>query len=165
MAGKGWGPKRRKKVKKKEAAANVKKLKRNNLYRNLTRFLSSYHYFYFYGIFDVKIVFQNTRRIKSFFPYKDKLAPSLRSKVVYRANCWDCNDFYIGKTKRRLRDRKTEHFKALTTNCLIMLWDHFEILATGRSDMHCKIKESLLTRDLKPALYQNVGSERLHLYY
>ena len=33
-----------------------------------------------------------------------------------RANCWDCNDFYIGKTKRRLRDRKSEHFKALTTN-------------------------------------------------
>ena len=26
-----------------------------------------------YGIFNVKIVFQSTRRIKSFFPYKDKL--------------------------------------------------------------------------------------------
>ena len=38
-------------------------------------------------------------------------------------------------------------------------WDHFEILATGRSDMHCKIKESLLIRDLKPALNENVGSE------
>ena len=54
-----------------------------------------------YGIFNVKIVFQNTRRIKSFFPYKDKLAPSFRSKVVYRANFWNCNDFCIGKTKRR----------------------------------------------------------------
>ena len=104
-------------------------------------------------------VHQNTRRIKSFFPYKDKLAPSFRSKVVYRANCWDCNDFYIGKTKRRLRDRKTEHFKALTTNGhesaiadhVILTnhrikWDHFEILASGRSDMHCKIKE-LAVRD------------------
>ena len=62
----------------------------------------------------------------------------------------------IGKTKLRLRDRKTEHFKALTTNChesvLIMFssvtnhkikWDHFEILATGRSDIHCEIKESV----------------------
>ena len=67
----------------------------------------------FYGIFSLKIVFQNTQRIKSFFPYKDKLAPSFRSKVVYRANCCDCNDFYIGKTKRRLCDRKTEHFKKL----------------------------------------------------
>ena len=98
--------------------------------------------------------------------------------VVYRTNCWDCNDVYIGKTKRRLRDRKAEHFKALTTNChesaiadhVILTnhrikWDHLEILASGRSDMHCKIKESLLIRDLKPALNENVGSERLHLYY
>ena len=97
---------------------------------------------------------------------------------MYRGNCWDCNDFHIGKTKRRLRDRKTEHFKALTTNCYesaiadhVFLTNHrirldpFEILATGRSDMHCKIKESLLIRDLKPTLNENVGSERLHLYY
>ena len=35
--------------------------------------------------------------------------------------------------------------------------DHFEILATGRSDMHCKIKQSLFIRDLKPALNENVG--------
>ena len=34
----------------------------------------------FYDIFNVKIVFQNTRRIKSFFPYKDKLAPSFQVK-------------------------------------------------------------------------------------
>ena len=31
--------------------------------------------------------------------------------------------------------------------------------------VHCKIKDSLLIRDLKPALNENVGSERLHLYY
>ena len=31
-------------------------------------------------------------------------------------------------------------------------WDHFDILATGQSDIHCKIKETLLIRDLKPAL-------------
>ena len=84
-------------------------------------------------------------------------------------------------TKRRLRDKKTEHFKALTmltinyhesakisdhvflTNHRIK-WDHFEILATGRSDMHCKIKEPLLIRDLEPTLNENVGSEKLYLY-
>ena len=97
---------------------------------------------------------------------------------MYRANCWDCNDFCIGKTKSRSHDRKTEHFKTLTTNCQefaiadhIFLtnhrikWNHFEILATGRSDMHCKIKESLFIHDLKPALNENVGSEKLYLYY
>ena len=43
-------------------------------------------------------------------------------------------------------------------------WDHFDILARGRSDIHCKIKETLLIRDLKPALNENVGSEKLYLY-
>ena len=71
----------------------------------------------------------------------------------------------------RIYDRKTEHFIALTTNGhesaiadhVILTnhrikWDHFEILTSGRSDMHCKIKESLLICDLKPALNENVGS-------
>ena len=43
-------------------------------------------------------------------------------------------------------------------------WDHFEILATERSDIHCRIKESLLIKDLKPSLNENVGSEKLFLY-
>ena len=131
----------------------------------------------FYGCFDLKIIFRNTRRIKSFFPYKDRLNRSLMSKVVYKASCWDCDDFYIGKTKRPLHDRKTEHFKALAKSCHTsaiadhitstghnIKWDHFDILATGRSDLHCKIKETLLIRELQPALNENVGSEKLFLY-
>ena len=39
--------------------------------------------------------------------------------------------------------------------------DHFEILATGRSSIHCRIEESLLIKDLKPSLNENVGSENL----
>ena len=98
-----------------------------------------------------------------FFPHKDRLSRSLMSKVVYKASCWDCGDFYIGKTKRRLHGRKTENFKALTKSATLLplqitftstghniKWDHFEIITTGRSDIHCKIKETLLIRDLKP---------------
>ena len=70
----------------------------------------------FYSFVNVKVIFQNTRRMKSFFPYKDRLNRSQLSKVIYKASCWDCNDFYIGKTKRRLHDLKTEHFKALLKN-------------------------------------------------
>ena len=33
----------------------------------------------FYGYFNPTIIFRNTRRIKSFFPYKDRLNRSLRS--------------------------------------------------------------------------------------
>ena len=52
-----------------------------------------------------------------------------------------CNGFYIGKTKRRLHDRKTEHFKALAKNDNTsaiadhvkatghnIKWDQFDIL-------------------------------------
>ena len=42
-------------------------------------------------------------------------------------------------------------------------WDHFEIIATGKSDL-LKIKETLLISELKPSLNENVGSEKLFLY-
>ena len=40
-------------------------------------------------------------------------------------------------------------------------WDHFEIIATGKSNLQCKIKETLLISELKPSLNENVGSEKL----
>ena len=43
-------------------------------------------------------------------------------------------------------------------------WDNFDILATGRSDIHCKIKETLLIGDLKQAFNENVGCEKRFLY-
>ena len=131
----------------------------------------------FYGFVNLRVIFNNTCRIKSFFPYKDRINRSQRSKVVYRANCWDCDSFYVGKTKRRLHDRKTEHFKALSLGCHAsaladhvistghnIKWDHFDILTTGKSDLQCKIKETLLISELKPSLNENVGSEKLFLY-
>ena len=42
--------------------------------------------------------------------------------------------------------------------------DRFEILASEKCDVQCKIKEILLIQDLKPALNENVGSEILFLY-
>ena len=37
-------------------------------------------------------------------------------------------------------------------------------IATGKSDLQCKIKETLLISELKPSLNKNVGSEKLFLY-
>ena len=95
-------------------------------------------------------------------------------KLCIRLVVGTARNFYIGKTKRRLHDRKTEHFKAIASNCHAsaigdhvtstghnLKWDHFDILAKGRSDTHCKIKETLFIRDLKPALNENVGSAKL----
>ena len=43
----------------------------------------------------------------------------------------------------------------------LKMWD---ILPTGKSDLQCKIKETLLISELKPPLNENVGSEKLFLY-
>ena len=64
--------------------------------------------------------------------------------------------------------RKLSHVSALadhiTSTGHNIKWEHFGVLATGRSDIRCKIKEILLIRDLQPALNENVGSEKLFLY-
>ena len=77
----------------------------------------------------------------------------------------------------RLQDRKTEHFKALTksdhslaivddmkTTGHNINWDHFDILASGKTDFHCRIKKALLIQELQPSLNVNVSSEKLMLY-
>ena len=111
----------------------------------------------FYSFVNVKVIFQNTRRIKSFFPYKDRTNRSQLSKVIYKTSCWDCNDFYLGKTKRRLNDQNTEHFKALlkhdhssaiadhvkTTGHNIK-WDHFDIVHPARLTTTVKLRRPCL---------------------
>ena len=76
-----------------------------------------------------------------------------------------------------MRGKRKTLFKALTSNSHSsaiadhmtqtghrIKWDHFDIFGPGQSDIHCKIKETLLIRDLKPALNENVGREKLLLY-
>ena len=127
---------------------------------------------------NLKIIFQNTRRIKSFFPYKDRLNSSQQSKVIYKAGCWECNDFYVGKTKRRLHDSKTEDLKAPSRNDhTSAIADHvkttghnikrrhFEILASCKTDYLCKIKDTLFSQEpVKLAFNVNISSERVMLY-
>ena len=109
-------------------------------------------------------------------PTQGPTQPIVLSKVIYKASCWDCNDFYIGKTKRNLYDRKTKHFKALlkhdhssaiadhvkTTGHSIK-WDHFDILASSKTDYHCKVKETLFIQELQSVLNANVSGEKLLL--
>ena len=121
----------------------------------------------FYSFVNLKIVFQSTRCIKSFFPYKDRINRSQQCRVIYRAKCWDCNGFYIGKTKRRLHDTEENRTLALAKNNNTSAiadyvkatghnWDHFNILAKGKTDYHCKIKETLFIQELELPFNFNV---------
>jgi len=40
-------------------------------------------------------------------------------------------------------------------------WEQLDILASGKTDYHCKVKETLFIQDLQPALNANVSSEKL----
>ena len=70
----------------------------------------------------------------------------------------------ISKHSRRIVKHQPLRITLLQLDNDNIKWDHFEILATGRSDIHCRIKESLLIKDLKPSLNENVGSEKIFLY-
>ena len=77
------------------------------------------------------------------------------------------DDFMIEKlnTSRPLLKMTTrlplqDHVKTTGHN---IKWDHFGILTSGKPDYHCKIKETLLIQELKPAFNVNVTSEKLML--
>ena len=57
----------------------------------------------FYGFNDLRVIFPKHTSYQVSFPLQRQAQPFSN---VQRASCWDCQDFYIGKTKRRLHDRK-----------------------------------------------------------
>ena len=74
-------------------------------------------------------------------------------------------------------DREKEHFLSLTQpqNYKSAIGDHmlatghsvdhgFDVLASGRTNIHCLIKESLLIQENNPELNENIGSEKLWLF-
>ena len=55
-----------------------------------------------------------------------------------------------------------DHVNATGHN--ILMWGHFEILVSGKSDYDCKITKHLFLQDLKPAFNVNISGEKLRLY-
>ena len=104
------------------------------------------------------------------------LAIAGKELLLASSVCWDTNSTTF-KLLSVLHDRKTEHFKALAksdhssaiadhvkTTGHDIKWDHFDILSSGKTDFHCKIKETLFIQELKPSLNVNISSERLLLF-
>ena len=66
-----------------------------------------------------------------------------------------------GLTKNDNTSAIADHVKATGHN---IKWDRFDILAKGKTDYHCKIKETLFVQEFEPAFSVNVGSEKLTPY-
>ena len=57
----------------------------------------------------LRIVFKPARTLKVLSKLKSQIPLLMKSKVVYRVNCLNCSEFYIGKTVRNLGTRLKEH--------------------------------------------------------
>jgi hypothetical protein len=134
---------------------------------------------------NMKIVFKTSRRLSSFFSFKDRIPKSLASGVIYKFTCSECNLSYIGCTKRFWEKRLEEHLhiSALTGKPLNGLQvfaplqhvksgtciarptrSDFTIIGRETNPYIMLIKESILIRTTKPKLNNNDTSVQLHLF-
>ena len=57
----------------------------------------------------LSIIFTDGKKISYFFGFKDTVADTLRSSLIYKFQCRRCNSTYVGKTTRHLGTRISEH--------------------------------------------------------
>ena len=117
--------------------------------------------------FKIDIVWNSTRKVRHFFPFKDRLPKHLCSNVLYRYSCEGCNSFYIGKTARHFLVREYEHLgvsirtgknykynpKNVNNSAILKHInesetctgniDDFTMIGSARCDYHLKIIRSL----------------------
>ena len=62
-----------------------------------------------YSQIQFRCLFNNKRRISSYFPFKDQIPLMVSSNIIYKYSCAQSQSIYIGETKRHLISRICEH--------------------------------------------------------
>jgi len=128
-----------------------------------------------------RMIFTNSRTIRSFFPTKDPFPKHLCSNIVYSYKCSSCNARYIGSTSRNLKMRYCEHkgvsyrtLRPLSSPMHSLIRDHslktnhevkfedFSIVRKTQDLIDLRILESLLIKEIKPNLNNNESSVTLY---
>ena len=138
-----------------------------------------------YSTAKLKIVFKSGMKLGNFFKFKDSIPSHIRSLVVYKFKCSSCNATYIGKTERHHKVRTCDHLgisyktgKPLKFNpdSTTAIKDHirstghkndfenFEIIACGKNNLECLIKESILIKKFRPQLNKQLKEFKLSLF-
>ena len=117
---------------------------------------------------NIKVIFQSKNRLSSFFKFKDSIPLHLRSHLIYKFQCSNCNITYYGETERHLKVRAGEHIKYVSVNKKSSVKDHcllsghacsfedFTVLSYESHRFKRLIKESLLVNKDKPLLKKQV---------
>ena len=113
---------------------------------------------------EINLVFSSFK-IKNLMNVKDSVPKSLRSKVIYKFKCAECNFAYVGETSRHLSTRVREHlhsnknshiYKQLkgSEKCRKSCSDDcFKVLDVASGYNHLKINP--LTLDVVPEQHKN----------
>ena len=116
-----------------------------------------------------------TRKLVEYFsedlPKPELVSPNVKSTTVRTRKSTKIDegydDYMIG-----IPNISRLSYKLVTLPLLLVIstghhikWDHLEILATAKSDLQCRIKETLLISDLKSSLNENVGREKLLSFF
>ena len=116
---------------------------------------------------NIKVIFQSKNRFSSLFKFRDSVPLYLRSHLIYKFQCSNCNVFYWGKTVHHLKVRTGEHISttaftgknvknnkksAIKDHCFLpypmCFFDDFTVLNYESHKFRRLIKESLhVTKD------------------
>ena len=129
-----------------------------------------------------KFVHINSFKIGSFFPFKDKLPPPIRSSIIYCYECPNCQLGYLGSSTRALKLRLDDHIgrssrtgrplnnpqpsaireHAEQCKCVIKPTD-FKIIDSISQECKLRILESIYIKQLKPVLNKDTSALPLNI--
>ena len=122
----------------------------------------------------LQVVYKAALKLSTLSRLKDQIPLLSNSHVVYRVDCKNCKEFYVGMTCRRLEQRMKEHSQsdnsAIYKHCEecrhLADFEMPQILARDNCQSRLYTKEALLIRDLQAylTLNQNTGSTELKLW-
>ena len=132
---------------------------------------------------NIKVIFESENHLGNLFWFKDLIPKELRSHLVYKLSCNNCNITYYSETECHFTVRSREHLspsaltsKRVNNNKKLAFKDHylfynhvgslkdFSILAYESNPLKLLIKESLLVSRDKPLLNKQVKSISLKLF-
>ena len=123
---------------------------------------------------ELRVIFKPICKLSMLTKLKSVIPIMQRSNIVYRVNCLDCHDFYVGLTQRRLSTRMLEHDKLASSSIRRHALDTGHRLGTSTPQVLCSdnisarlfIKESLYIAETRAlvSLNKNIGCADLKLW-
>ena len=117
----------------------------------------------------LQAIFKPSYKLNVLSKLKSQISLLNKSNVVYKLDCEECEEFYIGQTTRRLKKRiqehKTKEFSSVYRHSSITYhkfnFDSPVILAADTKEIRLKVKESLLIREYSAHQSLNVKIQSL----